>query len=172
MENSGDMDISEFVRDTWTDQQRQLCQRIKDGVEREKVYQNCVAAALGYLGIENSNQTFDPRKAFPFVESILETTEAPEFGALAVWYSNPISLMTHCFYTTSVRHAGLVLGARNEVIYVFDQMRARLHVDAIQETTRRVDEFSKERYGERYTGIAGVKYHPIEAVLAQAQRIR
>ncbi|MBI5073036.1 hypothetical protein HZA99_04415 [Candidatus Woesearchaeota archaeon] len=162
------MDISKFVCDTWTREQKEVYQRI---TEEKESYPNCVAAALGYLGIETGT-AFNPGKAFPFIEGISETTEAPEFGALVVWYSNPISLMTHCFYTTPVRHAGLVLGTRNDFLYVFDQMRGSLHGEPISVATQRVDAFSKERYGEKYAGITEVKYHPLEAVLAQAQRIR
>ncbi len=156
------MDISAFISNVQTEQQRQLYERI---TREEKEYPNCIAAILGYLDIEKQDTLFDPRKAFPFIENILETTEAPEFGALAVWDSNPIALMTaNSKYITPVRHAALVLGTRFGSLYVFDQMRGSLHADPIQETTRRVDEFSKERYGERYTGIVTVRYHPLEAV--------
>ena len=161
------MDISAFRSGVRTEQQRQLYERI---TREEKEYSNCIAAVLGYMDIEKQDTLFDPRKAFPFIENILETTEAPEFGALAVWYSNPIALMTaNSKYVTPVRHAALVLGAKFGSLYVFDQMRGRVHADSIQETTRRVDEFSRERYGERYTGIAAIKYHPLEAVQNKSQ---
>ncbi len=163
MRDSLGMNISVFRSDTWTEQQRQLYERI---TREEREYPNCIAAALGYLNGRKQEEPFDPKAAFSYIEALFETTQAPAFGALAVWHSNPISLMTTNYaHTTSVRHAGIVLGIRFNSLYVFDQMRARVYVDPVDETTRRVDAFSKERYGERYTGIVEIKYHSLDVVL-------
>lgn len=163
------MDISAFVCDTWTDQQRQLYERIKKGIQEGRTYQNCIAATLGYLDLGNQEEPFGPEEAFSYIESLSETTQAPEFGALAVWYSNPIQLMTiNKPVITAVRHAAVVLGTKNDVLYTFDQMRGRLYISPVQETTIRVDEFSRERYRETYNGIITVAYHPFDAVCLSA----
>ncbi len=162
------MDISRFVQREWTEEQRKVYERIT-GAAVFTTYPNCIAAALGYLGIGDA-KSFDPKKAFPCIEGISETTEAPEFGALAVWYSNPISLMTCYSLTTPVRHAGIILGTTFGDLYVFDQMRGSVHVGPMRLTTERVDEISKQRYKEKYTGIVQIKYHPLDAVLKEINK--
>ena len=102
-------------------------------------------------------------------ENGLAHTDSPTTGDVCAWHSNPLVYVQDGFYTSTLRHLGVVLGSRDSVPYVVHQVTGRVLIESVSDATQRVDGRARTDFQSRYEGVLEVKYHPLESVLASRQ---
>ena len=162
--------IADIVSAPLTDEQTRVLERVYHAAKTRSIGGNGVSSVLYLaLGVAGpfSRDSINTAAVNSTFENDLPQTNTPATGDVCAWHSNALLYIQNGFYTSTLRHLGVVLGSRDNVPYVAHQVVGNILIESVSDVTERVDSRARIDFRHEYKGVLAVKYHSLDNVLAK-----